>query len=37
MIGRLMHPGYENYIRVTVGSDEDTDGFLAALKEVLAG
>lgn len=37
MISRLIHPGYENYIRVTVGSDEDTDGFLAALKDVLAG
>ncbi|MBO6562688.1 MAG: histidinol-phosphate transaminase [Nisaea sp.] len=36
MIGRLMYPGYENYIRVTVGSAEDTDAFLAALKEVLA-
>ena len=36
MIGRLMHPGFENYIRVTVGSPEDTDAFLVALGEVLA-
>lgn len=37
MIGRLMHPGYENYIRVTVGSPEDTDAFLEALRDVLEG
>lgn len=36
LIGRLMHKGFENYIRVTVGTAEDTDAFLSALGEILA-
>ena len=35
MIGRLMAPGYERYIRITTGTAEDTDALLAALKDVL--
>lgn len=36
MIGRLMAPGYGDYIRITTGRAEDTDALLAALAEVLA-
>jgi len=36
MIGRLMAPGFEDYIRITTGRAEDTDALLAALEEVLA-
>ena len=36
MIGRLMVPGFEDYIRITTGRAEDTDALLAALEEVLA-
>ncbi len=30
-------PGYEDYIRVSIGLPEDTDAFLAALGEILGG
>ena len=36
MISRLRSPGYENYIRVTVGTAEDTDALMAALRTVFA-
>lgn len=36
MIGRLMAPGYEDYIRITTGRAEDTDALLDALAQVLA-
>lgn len=35
MIGRLMAPGFEDYIRITTGRAEDTDALLAALDEIL--
>lgn len=35
MIGRLMAPGYEDYIRITTGRAEDTDALLEALADVL--
>ncbi|NQW08768.1 MAG: histidinol-phosphate transaminase [Alphaproteobacteria bacterium] len=35
MIGRLMAPGFQDYIRITTGTAEDTDALLAALDEVL--
>ncbi len=35
MIGRLMAPGYEDYIRITTATAEDTDALVAALEEVL--
>ncbi len=37
MIGSLMAPGFETYIRITVGTAEDTDALLTALKAVLQG
>lgn len=37
LISRLMSPGYENYIRVTVGTAEDTDALMEALKKIFAG
>jgi histidinol-phosphate aminotransferase len=37
MITRLQAPGYDNYIRITVGLPDDTDAVLAALREILAG
>ena len=30
-------PGYEDYIRVSIGLPEDTEAFLAALQEILGG
>ncbi|MEC7593454.1 MAG: aminotransferase class I/II-fold pyridoxal phosphate-dependent enzyme, partial [Pseudomonadota bacterium] len=36
LISRLMQPGYENYLRITVGTADDTDAVLAALTEILA-
>ena len=36
LISRLMQPGYENYLRITVGTADATDAFLAALTEILA-
>ena len=35
MIGRLMAAGFEDYIRITTATAEDTDAFLAALEQVL--
>jgi histidinol-phosphate aminotransferase len=35
MIGRLMAPGYEDYIRITTGRAEDTDALLDVLDAVL--
>jgi histidinol-phosphate aminotransferase len=35
MIGRLMAPGFEDYIRITTGRAEDTDALLAALEGIL--
>jgi len=35
MIGRLMVPGFEDYIRITTGRTEDTDALLAALEDML--
>lgn len=35
MISRLLAPGFEDYIRLTTGTAEDTDVLLAALEEVL--
>lgn len=36
MISRLMAPGYENYLRITVSTADDTDALLAALADILA-
>jgi histidinol-phosphate aminotransferase len=36
MIGRLMIPGYEDFIRITTATAEDTDALLDALGTVLA-
>ena len=36
LISRLMQPGYENYLRIAVGTADATDAFLAALTEILA-
>ena len=35
MIGRLGAPGFDDYIRITTGTADDTDALLAALAEVL--
>jgi len=35
LIGRLAAPGFETHIRITVGTAEDTDALLAALKDIL--
>ena len=37
MITGVPAPGYERYIRITVGTAEDTDAVLAALREILPG
>lgn len=35
MISRLHAPGYDDYVRITTGTADDTDALLAALAEVL--
>ena len=35
MISRLMAPGFEDYIRITTATSEDTDALLAGLTEIL--
>lgn len=35
MIGRLMAPGFDDYIRITTGTGEDSEALLAALAEIL--
>jgi histidinol-phosphate aminotransferase len=36
MISRLMAPGYQDYLRITVSTADDTDALLAALSDILA-
>ncbi len=37
MITGVPAPGYERYVRITVGTAEDTDAILTALREILPG
>ena len=36
LIGRLLIPGFEDYIRITTATSDDTDALLAGLEAVLA-